>query len=85
MKYVVCAVFDKKSEVFGAPFYTVAKGQAMRNFQDTVNRNDPNNSLYAHPEDFDLYHLGEFDDSRGLFNCGEPTILMRGREVAVRP
>lgn len=72
MKYVVCSVFDKAAAAYGRPFFVGAIGQAIRGFQDEVNRNAEDNPVNKHPDDFDLYYVGTFDDSTGGFVNVEP-------------
>jgi hypothetical protein len=63
------------------PFYVVARGQAIRAFSDEVNRRPAETDLARHPEDFELYLLGEFDESGGRFTSHEPVSLIRGKDV----
>ena len=85
MKLIVVSVYDRASEVFGRPAFISARGAAIRSFTDEVNRVDVNNELNRHPDDFDLYLLGEFEDSKGIFTLddGGPTVLIRGKDVVV--
>lgn len=64
MKQQVFSVFDAKAETFNTPFTMAAKGQALRGFQDEVNR--PESEISKHPEDYTLFHLGEVDLDTGL-------------------
>lgn len=82
MKYVICAIRDRAADAFGRPMFSAALGQAIRSFVDEVNRSDPNNQLAAHPDDFDLYQLGTFDDSTGMFDTGVPRQVAIGKDVA---
>lgn len=84
MKRVVCAVRDRASDTFGSPFYVVARGQAIRNFADEINRSAADNQLYMHPEDFDLYELGFYDDDTGLFETGVPKQIAIGKDLVVK-
>lgn len=83
MKLIVVSVYDRASEVFGRPAFIPARGAAIRSFTDEVNRVDANNELNRHPDDFDLYILGEFEDSQGIFTLDDngPTVLVRGKDV----
>jgi hypothetical protein len=41
--------------------------------------------MYAHPDDFDLYELGIFDDFDGKFTLHEaPKLLALGKQVKSR-
>lgn len=81
MRLYVCAVKDAALQAFTQPIFVAAPGVAIRSFQDEVNRQADNNQLNAHPEDFDLYLLSEYDDSTGIFLDNEPRLLTRGKEV----
>lgn len=86
MKYVV-AVFDRAAQTYATPFHVPALGLAVRSFTDEVNRSAQDNPLNHHPQDFDLYHLCNFDDSAGVFtpHGPSPTLLVRGQDVLTRP
>lgn len=83
MKRIVFAVRDRAADSFGAPFVQVARGQAIRSFSDEINRAAPDNQLYLHPDDFDLFELGEFDDSTGLYNTAIPKQIAVGKDLKV--
>lgn len=78
MKYIVVAVRDRAADVFGQPAFVASIGTALRSFGDEINRKADNNPFAAHPEDFDLYHLGSFDDSTGEFDN-----MLPPRQIAV--
>lgn len=40
---------------------------AIRSFGDECRRKEPGNALGAHPEDYELWHIGSFDDNTGFF------------------
>jgi len=67
MKLVLCSVKDRAADAYGRPMFVPSVGVAIRSFSDEVNRKDQENQLFNHPDDFDLYELGEFDDNTGLF------------------
>lgn len=81
MKYSIVTVRDKVAEVYGTPYYAVSKGSAIRGFSDEINRPGENNSLYAHPNDFELCYIGTFDDTSCTFELtAEPETLIKGSE-----
>ena len=87
-KLCVISVFDRAAGVFGRPIFVPAVGVGIRSFMDEINRNSPDNNMYAHPDDFDLFHLGFFDEDEGSFlpyNPEEPTakpkLLMLGKQA----
>lgn len=66
----VFTVRDSASQLFGRPFYCINMGHAHRGFSDQVNTpvlDGQQNDLFAHPDDFELFELGTFDDATGLF------------------
>jgi hypothetical protein len=82
MKQVIVAVKDRAAETFGRPMFVPAIGVALRSFSDEINRNDSNNQLYNHPDDFDLYELGTFDDSTAEFQIKDnPDLLILGKNA----
>lgn len=84
MKQFVCAVKDRASNLFGRPFFVPSLGNAMRDFADEINRQDKDNSLYKHPDDFDLYELATFDDVVGKFvSLDEIKLLSLGKQVKI--
>ncbi len=84
MKLVLCSVKDRAADAFGRPMFVPSVGVAIRSFSDEVNRKDAENQLYNHPDDFDLYELGEFDDNTGLFALHEqPKLLSLGKQVKI--
>jgi len=78
--FVVC-VKDRAADVFNRPFFVPHRNVAIRDFTDEVNRVAGDNQLNKHPDDFDLYLLGEFDDARGAFVNNEPQVLVRAKDV----
>ena len=85
MKMLVCTIRDRAAEAYGRPFFLPATGVAIRSFQDEVNRDAPDNQVYAHPDDFDLYELGVFDDFDGKFALhDDPKLLALGKQLKNR-
>jgi hypothetical protein len=82
VKYYVIAVRDRSADIFGVPSCVVNLGGAIRNFGDEVNRADDNNLFYKHPEDFDLYSLGTYDDATAQYECGVPKQIAVGKDFA---
>lgn len=83
-KLFVCAVRDIKADMYGQPFFQVSLGMALRSFSDSVNRPDENSLLFKHPADFELYHLGSFDDQTATFDLLErPYRLLLGSNCVV--
>lgn len=81
MRYKVLSVRDRAIDAYGQPFFTSSVGGAIRSFADEINRAGDNNPLNRHPEDYDLYLLGEFDDSLGEFSCERPSQVAVGKDL----
>lgn len=75
------SVRDRQADSFANPMFLLAAGQAIRSFSDEVNRSAPDNPLYHHPDDFDLYCLGQFDTSTGLFSALSPEQIAIGKNL----
>lgn len=79
MKIRVFSVFDTKAKAFLPPFFMPEQGQALRIFTDAVNK--PDHQFHAHPEDYALYDIGDFDDSKGILTPCNPDLLITGLSV----
>lgn len=78
----IVAVRDSAVGAFGQPQYVVSVGGATRGFSDEVNRKDERNAMNAHPEDFELYHLGTYDDQDATFELlPKPVLVIRAKDV----
>lgn len=77
----VCVVRDRAANVYGTPFFAPSVGVAIRSFSDEVNRAAPDNNMNRHSEDFDLFHLGTFEDNGATFTCEAPRQLAVGKDV----
>lgn len=74
----VFSVFDSKADFFGQPFFEQEEASAIRAFGDAVNDSSrQGNQWYAHPEDFQLFVLGSFDNKTGeLIPCIPKALVM---------
>lgn len=83
------SVYDRKAAIYLAPFVARSEVDAMRqisaSFKDQAMQQTP---IGQHPEDFDLYHVGAFDDDiGGITTPNKPrlvvaiTALVRGDGV----
>jgi hypothetical protein len=84
MKLNICSVKDRAADAFGRPMFVPSTGVAIRSFSDELNRSDTDNQLFNHPDDFDLYEFGVFDDNTGLFDLyDQPKLLSLGKQVKI--
>lgn len=84
MKLYMCSVRDRQLDAFGVPVFVQARGVAVRSFNDEINRADPSNPLYKHPEDYELFEIGIFDDETAQVESHEPRSLAVGTAVVVK-
>lgn len=64
MKKSMCVVLDTVSGIFGNPFFTINKNTGIREFQHAAR--DPNSAMFRSPDDYQLFYIGEYDDT----TCG---------------
>lgn len=69
------AVYDKKAQAYIYPHYFPQIGQAIREFEDQVN--NPQMAFNKHPEDFCLFHIGEFDNASGKLKGNDQPVLIQ--------
>ena len=81
MNLFIVSVKDRAADVFNRPFFVPHRNVAIRDFTDEVNRSAVDNQLNKHPDDFDLYLLGEFNDNTGEFVMVSPQVLVRAKDV----
>lgn len=75
----VCAVRDRAVDSYGSPVFVVATGQAIRSFSDEINNAE--SAFAKHPEDYDLYQLGQYSQDEGtLIPIGTPKLLVVGKD-----
>jgi len=74
MKIVI--VRDIKADVYGNPMYVQSIGGAIRSFGDECQKTD-GNPFATHPEDYELYEFGEFNEQTGKFE-----LLERPKQIA---
>jgi len=81
MIYQVTAVRDRAANIFMRPFTVNHLGQAIRAFADELNQKE-NVTMYQHPDDFDLYHIGTYDDETGKVTPCDPHQIAIGKQLA---
>lgn len=74
----IVAIRDIKANIYGNPVFVASLPGAIRAFGDEVTKTD-GNPLSLHPEDYELYHLGEFIehfDSKQTFSLLEKPVQL---------
>jgi len=83
MRYKIVAIRDRAIDAFSQPFFVANVGSAIRSFGDEIKRPhsaERPNAYNQHPDDFDLYALGEFDDETGEFSATRPQQIAVGKD-----
>jgi len=65
MKTVVCSIRDIKAETYAQPWFVVSEAVAVRSFTDLVNNQERGGTMFTHPEDYQLFAIGEYNDNTG--------------------
>lgn len=83
MKLEIFSIKDRQLDAFMQPWCAQAIGQASRMFTDEVNNKE--GAMNKHPEDYDLYHIGRFDQRTGKIETNDGAILVTlGQNVVVK-
>lgn len=76
-KLAVLSVRDVVADTFGRPFYAPNEASGVRSVRSEVN-SPQGGTLKDHPDDFELYALGTFDDQTCVFELFDrPKLLLR--------
>jgi len=76
MIYRCYTVRDLKARAYAPPFFIARDEVAIRTFSDALA--EPGHPMAAHPADYELFHVGEFDDETGAFTPIQPRFLTNG-------
>lgn len=76
MLHKAFSLYDVKGLTFSPPFFMLTDGLATRAFGDLVG--DRGTMVGRHPRDYQLFHVGEFDDRSGLLAASQPRLVIDG-------
>lgn len=79
----VCAVRDRAMDQYGQPIFTPTIGTAVRAFQDEINNEQ--SSMHKHADDYDLYHIGDYEADTGQLIPVQPKMIAVGKEMLNQP
>lgn len=82
LKRPIVAVRDSAVGAFMNPFVVPSRAAAVRAFTDEVNREG--GEMQKHPEDYELYAIGEFTEEVGVVEPVVHELLVRGKDVIRR-
>jgi len=76
----IYSVRDAQAAIYGPPVLALTDGEAIRSFQTAAN--NPQSAIGQHPADYDLFHLGTFDDETGKYQSLEaPKRLIKALDL----
>lgn len=84
MKLKILAVRDRATDQYGTPMFLISTGQGIRSFTDEINKPNEDNLLNKHPEDYDLYEIGEYDTDTADFETSTPRQVAIGKDLKVK-
>lgn len=70
---LIFTVKDTVAEFYMQPFFARTKGEAIRSFAQAVNDDPKTSQIAAHPDQYELYYLGDFDEQTSLLVGNEGT------------
>lgn len=80
---VICTVRDSAANLYNRPFYVPNVNLARRSLQDQLAGNQPGDeTIRRHPEDFELYELGFFEEETAKFELHpSPKLVVRAKDL----
>lgn len=79
----VFAIRDRAMDAYLTPFFVPSVPYAVRSFTDQVNSKD--SPMFAHPEDYDLYHIASYVEDTGcIIPNGELRCVCRAQDVRIK-
>jgi len=76
---IICAIKDGAVDAYETTFEVRAQGEALRMFLDEVQ--NPQSRIHRHPEDFELYKIGMFDEQSGELQGMKPERIARAIDL----
>lgn len=71
----VFVVKDLAVQAYGLPIFQATAAEAMRSFTDACNQ--PDSIIAKHPEDYELYYIGTYDEQTGIMTQEDPQDVQR--------
>lgn len=81
----IFVVKDRAIDTYGLPFAQSSTAQALRGFSDEINSDITTSAVAKHPDDYDLYTIGEYDEDTGkIIPMQPPQLVARGKDLIQR-
>lgn len=84
MKYLLCVIHDRSIDAYVNLHCVRAEGQAIRQFQDAINDQQNGGSIHKHPDDYDLYVVGEYTDDDGTITTQPKRKIADGKQLMIQ-
>lgn len=84
MKLFIVSIFDRVADTYAQPAFVPTTASAIRGLADEMNRpavDGQRNALRDHPDDFDLFLIGEYDDKTGAIVGSVPRCIAMARDL----
>lgn len=81
MKMFIIVMRDITANVYGQPNFVGNLGGAIRTFADQVNDPKRDTVLSQHPEDFELYKVGTYEDNTCEWELHKPEQIATGKNL----
>lgn len=75
----IVTVFDAAIKAYNRPFVVRTIGEAERSFRDEVN--NPQSPMAQHPADYQLFHIGDYDDETGIITPKQPEMIITATQA----
>lgn len=83
MKLAIIVIRDSAADVFSQPQFVASVGGFVRAFGDQIRKKEANDALGAHPQDFEAFHIGWYDDASADFEFFANRVsIARGADYA---
>lgn len=69
--------------MWSTPIFINSGQAALRAFSDEINSGS-DSLLAKHPKDFELWHIGYFDQADGTIENADPQRIARGMDIPVK-
>lgn len=76
----IFSIKDRAIDGYGDPFAQPSTQHAVRWFRDLIN--DASTPFAKHPDDYDLYTVGDYEETKGLLEPLKiPELIARGKDL----
>lgn len=74
MKLRIFTIYDRATEAFHQPFFLLTVAEAKRGFFHMAN--DPESKIHVHHADFQLFHIGDYDNATGIIDTSQGNVSL---------